>query len=129
MGRSSSFIPRLRRMIASCLSSVAAARLSALASGTAFSSHSFSIRSKAAFGHHHGSFDVFGLLLLDPRLQICHELLRRKISGFSSRYFHSRFHFFYDLLPRCFNDGGILFPVLAGSLFEDRGTRESVFVS
>jgi hypothetical protein len=33
------------------------------------------------------------------------------------------------VLPHCFHDGGILFPVLAGSLFKDRGTRESVFVS
>jgi len=72
---------------------------------------------EATFCDRHNPFDVLRLLALDPRLQLRHELLRRKISGLSSRYFHPRFHFFDDLLPHRFHDGGILLPVLAGKPF------------
>src|SRR6476659_7502925 len=103
--------------------------LSALESATSVSSHSFSIRRKPRF-----AVATIRLMCstLSRSIHGCNSAMNcfaARSAAFSSRYFHSRFHFFYDLLPHCFHDNGVLFPVLAGSLFEDRGTRESVFVS
>jgi hypothetical protein len=39
---------------------------------------------EAAFCHPNSSFDVLGLLALDPRLQLCHELLRRALKSRAS---------------------------------------------
>jgi len=76
----------------------------------------------------HNSSDVLRFLTLDPRLQFCDHLLCGNVSDLIDLGFKFRFHFLNDLLPRCFNQGCILFPVLTGSALKNSGTGDAVFV-
>jgi len=79
------------------------------------------MRSKPRVAIRTCSLDVFDLLTLNPRLQLGHHLICRKLGSCGGLRFKACFHFLNDLLPRCVNECSILFPVLAGGAFEDRG--------